>query len=533
MFSGSGTNLTNQIRQLYQMGLTDYLMEPLIITDCDEDPIGLIQDGDGVIFCCRRGEREIQLTRSFVDPAFKEFAKADFPNLKFAILTLYHEMFLEMPVSIAFPPASELKDTIGEIVSQNGLRQLRISESEKFAHVTFFLNGNSNRIFTGEDHIKIPSPKGSPFDQIPELSSAQVSEELIRNIHKGEYAFIVANFANGDIIGHLDNRTAKIKCAEAIDRHLEKVLNAARLTGYVTIITADHGILESAFRTDGTPNLSHTRNPVPFIIVDPDIRANAGVPLIEGGTLADIAPTVLQIMGLVKPERMTGKSLMQDYSALNPKRNVLLIILDGWGLGKPDDTNHIFMAETPVWDQLIAQSSFTQLEASGKSVGLMDWKAGNSEAGHQTIGAGRTVVQDDARIDLAIEDGSFFKNPVFLEILSTVRQRNSSLHLIALLSENSSHGSIGYAISLLRMAKGKKLCKVFVHTIFDGRSTKIHSAPALIKKVEEEMKTLGIGKIASGIGRGFALDRNRDYQKTKRAYDALVYGRGLKVPATR
>ena len=529
MTAESESDLIRKINELYEQGLTDYVMEPLIVVDCRGKPVGLIQDGDGVVFCCRRGEREIQLTRSFVDPAFQEFPRADLPNLRFATLTLYHEMFLRMPVAVAFPPASELKQTIGEIVSQNGLRQLRIAESEKFSHVTFFLNGNSNRVFSGEDHIRIPSPKDIPFDQVPELSGEQVSEELIRNIDRGVYSFIVVNFPNGDIIGHYENHTAKIKCAEAVDRQLEKVLDAAGSAGYVAVITADHGILETAFRDDGMPNLGHTCNPAPFLIVDPARRTRAEVRLREGGTLADIAPTVLQIMGLPKPAEMTGEGLLQNPSALNPKRKVLLIILDGWGMGKADETNHIFAARTPVWDRLTAQCPFTQLKAAGKSVGLLDWKPGNSEAGHQVIGAGRTVIQDDARIDLAIETGSFFENPVFLDMLSTLRRRNRSLHLISLLSERSSHGSIAYPLALLRMAKGKKLNTVFVHTILDGRSTKVRSAPGFIKKMAEEMKTLGIGEIASGIGRGFALDRDGDYRKTRRAYEALVYGVGIKV----
>ena len=531
MTADSGTVLIHTINRLYQQGLTDYVMEPLIMVDNADNPVGLIRDGDGVVFCCRRGEREIQLTRSFVDPDFLEFDRTALPNLKFAILTLYHEMFLRMPVAVAFPPASELKDTIGEIVSQKGLRQLRLAESEKFAHVTFFLNGNSNRIFSGEDHIKIPSPRGIPFDQVPELSSAEVSEALIQNLHKNLYAFVVVNFPNGDIIGHHENPAAKIKCAEAVDRQLEKVLAAAGQAGYITVITADHGILETAVRADGMPNVSHTHNPVPFIIVHPDNRTKSEIHLRDGGTLADIAPTVLEMMGLSKPAAMTGKSLLQNPSAIDPPKKVLLIILDGWGIGKSDETNYIFMAQTPVWNQLTAQAPFAQLQASGKSVGLLDWKPGNSEAGHQTIGAGRIVIQDDARIDLAIETGSFFENPVFLEMLSTVRRRNASLHLIALMSEKSSHGSIAYPMALLRMAKEKKLCKVFVHAVFDGRSTTIRSAPTFIEKIEAEMKAVGIGKIASGIGRGYALDRDRDYQKTKRAYDALVHGVGIKVRA--
>ena len=297
MSSDDETDLIRTITRLYRNGLTDYFMEPLVMVNGAEIPVGLIQDGDGIIFCCRRGEREIQLTRSFVDPTFDEFPRAGFSDIKFAILTLYHEMFLQMPVAVAFPPASELKDTIGEIVSQNGLRQLRIAESEKFAHVTFFLNGNSNRIFTGEDHIKIPSPKDIPFEQIPELSSARVAEELINSIHKKQYAFIVVNFPNGDMIGHLENSNAKIKCAEAIDRQLEKVLGAAGAAGYVAIITADHGILESALRPDGLPNLSHTHNPVPFIIYDPGYNGEYEMADLEKKGLSNIAGTLLNLLG--------------------------------------------------------------------------------------------------------------------------------------------------------------------------------------------------------------------------------------------
>ncbi len=188
------------------------------------------------------------------------------------------------------------------------------------------------------------------------------------------------------------------------------------------------------------------------------------------------------------------------------------------------------MADTPVWDRLTAQCPFVRLNASGKAVGLLEWKEGNSEAGHQTIGAGRIVVQDDARIDLAIENGSFFENPVFSDALSAARKQNGALHLITLLSEKSSHGSIDYPLALLQLAKDKHLKKVYIHTIMDGRSAKIRSAPDFLKRLEKEMNDLGIGEIASGMGRGLALDRDGDYQKTKQAYDALVFGIGRKVP---
>ena len=526
MSAPNGSDLAQEVKRLYQQGQTDYFMEPLVVVDSNRAPVGPMQDNDAIIFCCKRGEREIQLTRSFVDPSFDEFTKHDLKNLDFTMLTLYHEMFLHMPVAVAFPPAQELKDTIGEVISQNGLRQLRVAESEKFAHVTFFLNGNSNRIFPGEDHIRIPSLKDVPFDQVPELCSEQVAGEVIKSMQDGTYAFITVNFPNGDMIGHFENHKAKIKCVEAVDRQLGKVLSAAGAAGYATLITADHGIIESAFRPDGTPNLCHTKNPVPFIIVDPDIKHQAEIRIRHVGTLADVAPTALHLMGLSKSELMTGKSLWRNKYSVKTARKVLLVVLDGWGLGKQDKTNPIFLANTPVWDRLITKFPFTRLEASGRAVGLIDWKAGNSEAGHQTIGAGRTVLQDDARIESAIKDGSFFENPVFLSAYAKTLASKGSLHLIAILSEESSHGSISYPIALLRLAKEKRLKKVFVHAIFDGRSTEIRSAPGYLKKLQKEMNSLGIGQFATGIGRGFALDRDGDYRKTKQAYDALVFGAG-------
>jgi 2,3-bisphosphoglycerate-independent phosphoglycerate mutase len=527
--TGNGNDLAKQIEQLYRQGLTDYYMPPLVMVDANQNPVGLIQDDDAVIFCCKRGEREVQLTRSFTDPAFCEFPTRKFANLNFITLTLYHEMFLEMPVEVAFPPARVIEDTIGEVISQNGLRQLRIAESEKFAHVTFFLNGNNNRVFAGEDHIQIPSVKGVSFDQIPELRSKQVADKVIMGMQSDDYAFIVVNFPNGDMIGHFENSDVKIKSAEAVDRQLGRVVLAAASAGYLTLITADHGILESALRPDGTPNLSHTTNPVPFIMVDPDIKDPSAIRLKDAGTLADVAPTALQIMRLSQPDLMTGNSLLPDGNTADTARKVLLVVLDGWGLGALDQTNPIYMANTPVWDRLTAQFPVARLEASGRAVGLIDWKAGNSEAGHQTIGAGRTVLQDDARIESAIKDGSFSENPIFLSAFANIRTRNRSLHLIALLSERSSHGSINYPIALLRMAKANHVETVFIHAIFDGRSTKVRSAVGFLEKLQDEMNVLGLGQIASGIGRGLALDRDGDYLKTKLAYDAMAFGKGIKV----
>ena len=515
-----GTALAKTVRELYQAGQTDYYLEPVVLTDTDGRTIGRIRDGDAAIFCCRRGEREIQLTEAFTDPGFNHFPRPDFQNLPFVILTLYHEKFKDLPV--AFAP-TKVRNTLGETVSRAGMRQLRVAESEKFAHVTFFLNGGENQPFDGEDDIRVPSPNGVPFDQVPELSLAQVSEQVQLGITRG-YDLIVTNFANGDVIGHTANCDAKIQCAGIVDRHLDQVVDAALAGDYVVMVTADHGNLEVMTNPDGTPHVSHTTNLVPFILIDPASSSSSNL---RDGQLADIAPTVLSALSLKQPLVMEGVSLAPDYD-WNGKRRVLLMILDGWGFGPEDDGNPIFLAETPIWDELLRRYPNSRLQASGEAVGLQQSKAGNSEAGHMNIGAGRVVPQDDVRLDVAMQDGSFYTNETFVRVIEDVKERNTSLHLIALLTEKSSHGSIEYPLALLRMAKERGLEQVYIHVIFDGRSTKPGSAPDLLKKFEAQIDEIGVGQIVTGVGRGIALDRDGNYAKTQRAFDAMVLGFGMK-----
>lgn len=513
-----GAALAEAVRDLYRAGQTDYSLEPIVLVDAQGKPIGRIEDGDAVVFCCRRGEREIQLTEAFVDCELDLFPRRAFRNLAFVILTLYHEKFKDLPV--AFAP-TKIKETCGEIVSRAGLRQLRVAESEKFAHVTFFFNGGNHQPFPGEDDVRVPSPKGIPFDQMPELSLAQVSDVVLRGIEK-RYDLIVANFANGDVIGHTQNRDAKIKCAELVDARLGQVVSAALAADYAVLVTADHGNLEVMTNPDGTPHVSHTANPAPFLMLDPRGRSLAHL---RDGKLADIAPTVLHTLGILPPAAMDGLSLAPD-GDWGGQRRVLLVILDGWGIGKNDDTNPIYLADTPVWDELTGRYPTVQLQAAGDAVGLRPGKAGNSEAGHMNMGAGRVVLQDDVRLDLAMKDGSFYTNETLLQVIGQVKQRNASLHLIGLLTEKSSHGSIDYPLALLRMAKANDLNTVYLHVIFDGRSTQPGSAPAMLEKLESQVQAIGVGQIVTGVGRGIALDRDGNYARTQRAYDALVFGAG-------
>ncbi|MBU0704946.1 MAG: phosphoglycerate mutase (2,3-diphosphoglycerate-independent), partial [Chloroflexi bacterium] len=230
--SPGGTALAEAVRGLYCQGQTDYSLEPLILVDRRGNPAGRIQDGDAVVFCCRRGEREIQLTEAFADPTLDRFPRREFRDLLFVILTLYHEKFKDLPV--AFAP-TRIEDTLGEIVSRAGLRQLRVAESEKYAHVTFFLNGGNNQPFPHEDDVRVPSPQGIPVDQVPELSLPQVTAQVLRGIKEG-YDLIVANFANGDVLGHTQNREAKIECAALVDARLGQIVDAALAAGYVTLV---------------------------------------------------------------------------------------------------------------------------------------------------------------------------------------------------------------------------------------------------------------------------------------------------------
>ncbi len=512
------TDLARTVRELYAEGQTDYSLDPIVLTDERGRPIGRIADGEVVIFCCRRGEREIELTEAFTEPGFTHFARPDFNNLTFVILTLYHEKFKDLPV--AFAPA-RIGHTLGETVSRAGLRQLRTAESEKFAHVTFFFNGGNNHPFEGEEDVRIPSLKGIPFEQAPGMSLEQVAAQVLAGI-ESKVDLIVANFANGDVIGHTANREAKLHCASLVDRSLQQVVEAASAAGYITLVTADHGNLEEMTSPDGTPHVAHTANLVPLILLDP--RQSAPVK-VRSGSLADVAPTVLSALGLEAPDSMTGSNLAGAHP-WGGRRRVMLVILDGWGIGRQDDSNPIFLAPTPFWDGITREQPVVHLQAAGEAVGLKAGKAGNSEAGHMNLGAGRVVPQDDVRLDGAMKDGSFNKNEILTDAIHDAGKRGVGLHLIGLLTEKSSHGSIDYPLALLGMAKEAGLKKVYLHVIFDGRSTEPGSAPALLEILEKQIDRIGVGKVVSGMGRGIALDRDGNYARIQRAYEALVNGVG-------
>ena len=279
----------------YENGVTDEFVEPNV---CDKD--GMISDNDSVIFFNYRPDRAREITRAFVDPAFDGFKREYFP-LTYVCNTEYDAT---MPnVLVAFPRIS-VKNGLGEYLSKMGMTQLRIAETEKYAHVTFFFNGGVEEPYPGEDRVLVASPKVATYDLQPEMSAHEVADKCVERIESGKYDVIILNFANCDMVGHTGVFDAAVKAVETVDECVGQVVEATLKMGGIAMITADHGNAEQMLQSDGkSPMTAHTTNVVPFIL------CGAGTELREG-RLADIAPTILDVMGLEKPTEMDGKTLI-------------------------------------------------------------------------------------------------------------------------------------------------------------------------------------------------------------------------------
>ena len=290
------------IESSYQKEVFDEFVEPTLICNGDT-PIATISENDSVIFFNFRPDRAREITRAIVDPNFDGF-ETNYFKTYFVCFTSYDET---MPnVEIAFKKA-EIKNTFGEYISKNGLKQLRIAETEKYAHVTFFFNGGEEKQYEGEDRILVPSPKVATYDLKPEMSAYEVTEKVVEAINSKKYDSIILNFANPDMVGHTGNLEAAVKAIETIDECVQKIVEAVNAQDGKLLITADHGNAEQMidYKT-GEPHTAHTTNPVPLILIGMD----ENVTLKENGKLADLAPTMLDMMGIEKPEEMTGESLL-------------------------------------------------------------------------------------------------------------------------------------------------------------------------------------------------------------------------------
>lgn len=286
------------IKDSYANEVTDEFMLPTVT-----DKNGMIKENDSVIFFNFRPDRARQITRAFVDPEFKGFERKNgFFPVNFVCMAQYD---VAMPnVSVAFPPEA-LKMTLGEYLSKLGKTQLRIAETQKYAHVTFFFNGGEEKQFDGEDRILIKSPDVETFDMKPEMSAYEVTDAVVDAINSDKYDVIILNYANCDMVGHTGIFDAAKAAVEAVDTCVGRMVDAIQAKGGVALITADHGNADKMYEPDGSAFTAHTTNPVPFIVVGYDCE------LRDGGVLADIAPTILQILEVPQPEEMTGKSLIK------------------------------------------------------------------------------------------------------------------------------------------------------------------------------------------------------------------------------
>ena len=289
--------MVKAVEESYAEGVTDEFIKPIVNDRVD----GRIGAGHVVIFFNYRNDRAKELTTVLTQHS--EDGMNPIPDLQYYCMTPYDDSF--KGVKILFNK-QDVPDTLAEYLSVNGKKQLHIAETEKYAHVTFFFNGGREAPFEGEDRILVASPKVATYDLQPEMSAPEVTDKLVDAIDADKYDFIVVNFANGDMVGHTGVYSAIQKAVETLDKCVEKVVEAARKHGYETIIIADHGNADHALNDDGTPNTAHSLNPVPFIYIGshPDAK-------LSNGRLADVAPSLLKLMGLSKPADMTGNDLIE------------------------------------------------------------------------------------------------------------------------------------------------------------------------------------------------------------------------------
>lgn len=302
MVHGKGkptTDIVKAIEESYAERVTDEFIKPIVRVDAEGKPVGLIREGDVVICFNFRTDRLREITIALTQKDMPEFGMQTIP-LHYVTMTRYDDTFKNVNVIYE---KDNLVNTLGEMVSNHNLKQLRIAETEKYAHVTFFFSGGREQEFPGESRILIPSPKVATYDLQPEMSAPLVKDAIIAELHKKTHDFICLNFANGDMVGHTGVYTAIQKAVQTVDACVGEVVDAATANGYEVVIIADHGNADYALNPDGTPNTAHSLNPVPIILVSDRFKK------VESGILADVAPTILTMMGLPIPQEMTGKVL--------------------------------------------------------------------------------------------------------------------------------------------------------------------------------------------------------------------------------
>ena len=294
------TDIGETVQISYDEDITDEFLKPILMTNERGQAVGQIKDGDVVVFFNFRTDRGRELTEVLSQSDFHEYNMHKL-DLYYVTMTNYDDTFERVHVVYG---KDNIQQTLGEVLAKNGKKQIRIAETEKYPHVTFFFNGGREIPFDGEERILCPSPKVATYDLQPEMSAFDVRDKIVPELQKAEVDFVCLNFANPDMVGHTGIMEAAVKACETVDSCAKSVITTGLENGYTTIVIADHGNCDTMINPDGSPNTAHTTNPVPIILVDPDIKA------VKSGVLGDIAPTILKLMGVHKPELMTQESLI-------------------------------------------------------------------------------------------------------------------------------------------------------------------------------------------------------------------------------
>ncbi len=294
------TDIAKAMQDSYDNNITDEFIDPIVMTDSTGNPLAHIKEDDVVIFFNFRTDRGRELTQVLSQEDMHELNMHKL-NLYYVTLTNYDDSYNNVHVVY---DKENIKETLGEVLSKHGKKQIRIAETEKYPHVTFFFNGGREIPFDGEQRILCPSPKVATYDLKPEMSAYEIRDAIIPELKKGETDFVCLNFANPDMVGHTGDMNAAIKACETVDSCAKSVVTAGLENGYSTILIADHGNCETMINPDGSPNTAHTTNPVPLVLIDKDVKA------IKDGVLGDIAPTILKLMGIPQPASMTQKPLV-------------------------------------------------------------------------------------------------------------------------------------------------------------------------------------------------------------------------------
>ena len=293
-------DVESTIQKSYEEGITDEFIEPIVMVDNNGDPVAKIKEGDVVIFFNFRTDRGRELTQVLSQECMHDYEMHKI-KLHYVTLTNYDESF--KGVHVVYDKAN-IRETLGEVLEKAGKKQIRIAETEKYPHVTFFFNGGREVPFEGEERLLCPSPKVATYDLKPEMSAYEIRDSIIPELRKGEVDFVCLNFANPDMVGHTGDMNAAIKACEVVDECAQAVVTTGLENGYTSIVIADHGNCDTMINPDGSPNTAHTTNPVPLILVDKDLKS------INDGVLGDIAPTILKLMGVPQPELMTRHALV-------------------------------------------------------------------------------------------------------------------------------------------------------------------------------------------------------------------------------